>query len=153
MTEIAVSSGSRALSITSMSITTDVSSRPRDSPGVTERDGRSDIDALIDERIEVRAELTGIDPGRGARRLRDGVAGDEPVRGNRFQFGHRRAVAGHDQALASLDVPQNGCGVVAELTLGDATYLSRVAGVSHCSKFVCRPSSVSSVRPRLAGST
>ena len=45
MAEITVSSGSRALSITSMSITTDVSSRPRDSSGVTARDSRSDINA------------------------------------------------------------------------------------------------------------
>ena len=134
MAEIAVVSGSPSLSITSRSITTDVSSRPHDSEGVTARVGRSDIDVLVDERIDIGAEPRGIDPRRYACRRRNGGAGNEPMGRHRFQFSYRSAVTGHDHMLARLNIAQNGRGLVAELPLVDRTHPEMVADIAFCSK-------------------
>src|SRR6185312_15735333 len=81
MAEIAISSGSAATTAGScQSITTDVSKRP---------DVTSEI--LIDQPVEVGAELTMINPHRCVRQRRDFVASDEgAAKGpNRAKFGHR----------------------------------------------------------------
>ena len=93
-------------------------------------DGRSDIDVLVDDRVDVGTEPGGIDVRRAARRLRDDGAGDEAARGYRFQLGYRCPVAGHDHVLAGLDVAQNGRGFVSELPLGDPSHQGRVAVVA-----------------------
>ncbi len=110
MVEIAASSGSDAGSITSWSITTDVSRSPLDS---------SVIDVLIYHRIEIGTKPTGIDPGRANGSFGDSCSGHESARPDGPQFRDGRAIASHHDRSARLDLAKHGCRLIAQLALRD----------------------------------
>jgi hypothetical protein len=123
--EIADSSGSDAGSITSWSITTDVSRSPLVS---------SVIDALIYHSIEIGTKPTGVDPGRANRSFGNGGSGHESARPNGPQFRDGRAIAGHHDRSARLYLAKHGCRLITKLALRDlAVHGLRVALVAQCS--------------------
>jgi hypothetical protein len=108
MVEMADSSGSDAGSITSWSITTDVSRSPLVG---------SVIDALIYYHIEIGTKPSGVDAGRANRSFGNGCSGHESVRPDRPQFRDGRAIAGHHDRSARLYLAKHGCRLIAKLTL------------------------------------
>jgi hypothetical protein len=67
--------------------------------------------------IEVRAQATGIDARRALRRIGDHRPRHEPAGRYRAKLGNRHTVAADDERLARLHLPEDGGGVVAQLTL------------------------------------
>ena len=82
---------------------------------------------MIDARVHIRAETSGIDAWRAGRGACDFVSGHEPARRHRLEFGHRHAVAGHDHRMTGLHVTQDGRGLIAELIVRDGTHPGTVA--------------------------
>jgi len=137
MVEMADSSGSDAGSITSWSITTDVSRSPLVS---------SVIDALIYHRIEIGTKPTGVDPGSANRSFGNGCSGHESARPNRPQFRDGRAIAGHHNRSARLHLAKHGCRLIAKLALRDlAVHGAIVALVAQCSKITGSARSVTPI--------
>ena len=89
---------------------TEVSSNPR---------AGSAIGGRIDHGVQIRTEPAKINPGSTRRRGGNGRPGNETMRLNWPEFGHRCAVACHNQRLPRLYFPEHAGGVVAQFSLGN----------------------------------
>ncbi len=115
-------SGSRFGSITSWSMTTDVSSKPLVG---------SDIEALIDHSIYIDTKLPGVDPRRMPAGVGHRGARHEPVGPERPKLRDGRSVSRDDQGSARLHFTKDSRRVVAQFALGNqAVHRGDVAHVA-----------------------
>jgi len=92
--------------------------------------------ARIDYGIEIRTELSGIDPGGSSSAIGNDSARYKAASPNGSQLSDRRAVSSHDDRPSGFHLAQYRAGLIAQLALGDgaAFHVAIVAPVAHRSK-------------------
>src|SRR5437588_1662030 len=100
--ETATVAGREAASIRSRSITTEVSRRPR-----SRRASATGSRILIDQGVEVPAEASPLDPGRGAKSRHHVRGGNELPPRKRSELADRHPVARHDKGLPAIQRPHD----------------------------------------------
>jgi hypothetical protein len=75
----------------------------------------------IDDCIEIRTELRGVDPRGVSCSIHDSCARNEAAALNRSQLPDRRAVAADDYRSSGLYLAQHRTGLIAELSLSNGT--------------------------------
>ena len=108
----AKSAGFRVYSARPFAAATDLSSRPREGSG---------IHGLVGRRVQIGSQSVGVHTGRMFGRHRQHRARNESARRNRPQLSDRYPVTRHDESLPRLHLPQDGAGIVAQLSLSDCS--------------------------------